>query len=198
MYDFLRGRVAAIDTRGNCSFEVYGVGYLLRISEQSRQAIPLDGSETVLHTRLQVKEDDLQLFGFADVAERAAFDLLVSVQGIGPSIAMEVLSAHPVNELRAALQRGDAAAMQRVKGIGRKSAERIVLELADKVDRIPGALPEELRSDGTAPVPADDLAFRGLIALGFGSKEAGDALGRIDQHLQEPGERVRAALRLLR
>jgi Holliday junction DNA helicase RuvA len=201
MYDFFRGRVVALDTKGRLSFEVGGVGYLLRISEQTRQAIPLDGSETTIYARLQVKDDDLQLFGFADIAERAAFDLLTTVQGIGPAIAMELLSALSVDQLRLALIGGEVKTLQAAKGIGRKSAERIVLELADKVDRIPGATPRELlaaQGGSTLGQAAEDLAFRGLIALGFSQREATEALCAIDAAISDPGERVRAALALLR
>jgi holliday junction DNA helicase RuvA len=195
MYDFFRGRVVAIDASGNCSFEVNGIGYRLRISEQTRQAIPLDGSETVLHARLQVKEDDLQLFGFADVAERAAFDLLTSVQGVGPAIAMEMLSAYSPDELRQVLAEKNSKGLQQVKGVGKKSAERLVLELADKIDRIPA----RFSVSGQADAPAsEDIAFRGLIALGFGNREAEHALVQIEPDITEAEARLRAALAVLR
>ena len=81
MYDFFRGTVVAIDASGHLSFDVQGVGYLLTVSEQTRQRIPLGGEEVVIYSRLIVREDAMLLYGFADVAERVAFDLLTSVQG---------------------------------------------------------------------------------------------------------------------
>ncbi|MBA3847918.1 MAG: Holliday junction branch migration protein RuvA, partial [Planctomycetes bacterium] len=116
MYDFLRGHVVAIDAGNRLSFDVGGIGYSLRISEWTRKYIPLDGSVTTISVRLQVKEDDLVLFGFADVAERAAFDLLTSVQGVGPGVAMAVLSSMGVDDLRRALVAKDVAALKKVKG----------------------------------------------------------------------------------
>ncbi|MFW5830403.1 MAG: Holliday junction branch migration protein RuvA [Planctomycetota bacterium] len=198
MYDFFRGRVIAIDTSGFCSFEVAGVGYQLRVSDQTRRAIPLDGSETVLHARLNVKEDALQLFGFADVAERAAFDLLTSVSGIGPAIAMELLSHYDTDQLRRILYERDSSAIQQVKGIGKKSAERLVLELADKVERIPSGRLTTTISGKTAAASPDDITYRGLIALGFGNREAEQALADIDPDLRDPEARLRAALAVLR
>jgi Holliday junction DNA helicase RuvA len=144
-----------------------------------------------VHVRLLVKEDDLVLFGFSDSAERAAFDLLTSVQMVGPVVAMAVLSALGVAELRRVLIHRDVAALRKVKGVGPKSAERIALELADKVERIPAPL--------DAPVPGASSAIqvveevhRALIVLGFDRKDAGDALAKVSR----PGLDAEALLRL--
>ncbi|MBA2482592.1 MAG: Holliday junction branch migration protein RuvA [Planctomycetes bacterium] len=198
MYDFLRGSVSSVDASGRLSFDVNGIGYSLRISEQTRRSIPLDGSTLTLYVRLQVKDDDLVLFGFSDVSERAAFDLLTSVQQVGPSVAMAVLSNLGVAELRRVLIARDVASLRRVKGVGPKSAERIVLELADKVERIPAPL--------TAPVPgaapsgalAVEEAQRALVVLGFGAKDAADALGKVAKPGMASEEILRAALGILR
>ncbi len=198
MYDFLRGTVASVDTSGRLSFDVGGVGYSLRISEQTRRAIPLDGSQLILHVRLQVKEDDLVLFGFIDVAERAAFDLLLSVQQVGPAVAMAVLSTLGVSELRRALASRDVAVLKKVKGVGPKSAERIVLELADKVERIPAPLTGSMAPGKAVGVQAVEEAQRALIVLGFGAKDAADALAKIAKPGMPPEEMLRAALGLLR
>ncbi len=196
MYDFLRGHVVAIDAGNRLSFDVGGIGYSLRISEWTRKHIPLDGSVTTISVRLQVKEDDLVLFGFADVAERAAFDLLTSVQGVGPGVAMSVLSSMGVDDLRRALVAKDVAALKKVKGVGPKSAERIALELADKVERIPTPLIETPRSpSGAAQV---EEAHRALVVLGFSPKEAADALAKAAKPGLPSEDLLRAALALLR
>jgi Holliday junction DNA helicase RuvA len=195
MYDFFRGTVANLDAHGNLSLEVGGVGYRLRISEQTRRAIPLDGSSVVVHARLVVREDDLLLFGFADPAERAAFDLLLSVQGVGPAVALAVLSALSVDALRQALLARDVAALRKVKGVGPKSAERLVLELADKVERIPASLGTGDTKPRGGPV---DEVHRALVSLGFSSKEAGDALAAIDAPAVGAEELLRQALGRLR
>src|SRR5690606_10441155 len=116
---------------------VNGVGYSLRISEQCRGAIALDGSAVTLPVRLVVRDDDLILFGFIDVSERAAFDLLTSVQQVGPAVALAILSACDVATLRGVLLTRDVGTLKKIKGVGPKTAERIVLELVDKVVRIP-------------------------------------------------------------
>jgi Holliday junction DNA helicase RuvA len=195
MYDFLRGSVAALDTSGRLSLDVGGVGYLLRISEQTRRRIPLDGSAVTVHVRLVVREDDLLLFGFADPAERAAFDLLTGVQQVGPNVALAILSALGTDELRRILLTRDAKALREVKGVGPKLAERLVVELADRVERIPASLSA---AGAGAPLRAVEEAQRALVVLGFGGKEAGDALAAIAVAGKPAEELVRLALARLR
>jgi Holliday junction DNA helicase RuvA len=199
MYDFLRGTVSALDTSGRLTLDVNGVGYSLRISEQTRRHIPLDGRTVTVHVRLLVKEDDLVLFGFSDAAERTAFDLLTSVQLVGPVVAMAVLSALGVSELRRALISRDVATLRKVKGVGPKSAERIVLELADKVERIPAPLGQPAAGPGAPTgVQAVEEAQRALIVLGFDRKDAGDALARVAQPGLDAEVLLRLALAALR
>ena len=197
MYDFLRGTVATIDTSGRLALDVNGVGYSLRISEQTRRQIALDGSVVTVQVRLVVREDDLILFGFADVAERAAFDLLVSVQQVGPVVALAILSHLGVDDLRRALTTRDVALLKKVKGVGPKSAERIVLELADKVERIPAPrhAPAACAPSGVAAL---EEAARALVVLGFGAKEAADALAAVATPGVGSEALLRAALARLR
>lgn len=195
MYDFLRGSVANLDSAGRLSLDVNGVGYFLRISEETRKRIPLDGSTVTVYVRLVVREDDLILFGFHDPAERVAFDLLTSVQQVGVNIALAVLSALGVSELRRVLISRDIARLRKVKGIGPKSAERIAMELADKVERIPAPLEPH---GATAGVQAVEEAHRALVVLGFSSKEAADALAKVATPGTKGEELLRAALAVLR
>lgn len=195
MYDFLRGSVAALDASGRLSLDVGGVGYLLRISEQTRRRIPLDGSAVTVHARLVVREDDLLLFGFADPAERAAFDLLTSVQQVGPNVALAILSALGTDELRRILLTRDAKSLREVKGVGPKLAERLVVELADRVERIPASLSA---AGAGAPARATEEAQRALVVLGFGGKEAADALAVVATPGKPAEELVRLALARLR
>ena len=205
MYDFFRGAVVHIDNQGNCCLDVNGVGYLLRISEYTRQALPLDGSPALLHARLVVRDDEMLLFGFYDAAERAAFDLLTGVQGVGPAVALAVLSTLGVNELRRALQTKDVAMLKKVKGVGAKSADRMALELSDKVDRIPTMAGEPYSVETAEPAaismnePSSE-AHRALIALGFSAKESEVALKSLadDASLTSSEDYVRAALGVLR
>jgi holliday junction DNA helicase RuvA len=195
MYDFLRGSVAALDATGRLSLEVGGVGYLLRISGQTRSRIPLDGSAVTVHVRLVVREDDLLLFGFADPAERAAFDLLTAVQQVGPNVALAILSALGTDELRRVLLTRDAKSLREVKGVGPKLADRLVVELADRVERIPASLSV---AGASAPARAVEEAQRALVVLGFGTKDATDALAAVSAPGKAAEELVRLALARLR
>ena len=202
MYDFFRGRVAQLDASGSCSFEVAGIGYHLRISEHTRARLPLDGSETLVYARLLVREDDLALFGFADPAERSAFDLLTGVQGVGPLVALAILSTFTVAELRRVLLAGNAQALRQVRGVGPKVANRLALELADKVDRIPAPredLPaEEIGNTAASHAQAYDEARQALVSLGFGNRDAVDALEQVAEPGHNAEELLRLALVLLR
>lgn len=197
MYDFFRGQVVTIDTAGFLTLDVQGVGYHLRVSEHTRQTLPLDGSTTTVFARLVVRDDDLILFGFGDPAERAAFDLLTSVQGVGPALAMAVLSALPVSLLRQVLLRRDVTALKKIKGVGAKTAERLALELADKIDRIP-APREELPSSDVGPSVQSDAARQALVALGYQQREAIDALRQVPDPQAPTAELLRQALVHLR
>ncbi len=190
MYDFLRGSVAALDAGGRLSFDVGGVGWSLRI----RQRIPLDGRTVTVWVRLVVREDDLLLFGFADVAERSAFDLLTAVQGVGPAVAMAILSHLGVGELRRALVVRDRAALHAVKGVGPKLAERVVLELADKAERIPA--PAEAAATPGAQIATD--VGRALVALGYSTAQAADAVAKANRPGVDSEALLRACLALLR
>lgn len=199
MYDFFRGTVASLDTSGHLALAVQGVGYLLRVSERTRARLPLDGSPVTVHARLIVRDDDLQLFGFADPAERAAFDLLTSVQGVGPSVALAILSDHEVAALRQLLIRKDAAALRKTRGVGAKSAERIALELHDKVDRIPAPAGDAAETlDARDDDGALDEARQALVALGFGNKQAVDALSQVADRAGDAESLLRLALASLR
>ncbi len=200
MYDFFRGRVLAIDANGQVSLDVNGIGYLLRISEQTRQSVALDGSEITIYARLIVKEDDLRLFGFADTAERAAFDLVTTVQGVGPAAAMEMLSLYSTDQLRQILANRDSSAIMKTKGIGKKTAERLIIDLHDKVERIPvtiAELEEGKPATAAASTPSKDEAYRALVALGFSPRDSEIALENVDPS-SSTEEMVRAALTSMR
>ena len=202
MYDFLRGAVVSVDTANRVSFEVGGVGYLLRVSALTRKAIPLDGKAVVVYVRLVVREDDLILFGFHDVAERVCFDLLTSVDKVGPVIAMSILGAMSPLMLRDTIAGKFVKNLSTIKGVGPKSAERIVIELGTKLDRIPvAAAPEGLTAISANFDEQKKQAAQGLVALGFqraASVEAVNAVFAADPALTDASNILRAALARLR
>ena len=153
--------------------ECGGVGYRLAVSAETLRRIPAVGQDAVLHTHLVVRDDALQLYGFATEKERELFLLLLGVQAVGPKVALAVLSAGPPRELLAALGAGDSTRFQAVPGIGKRTAERIVVELREKVADSAPTAPEIsiTRSDDPRAV-----AREGLIGLGYSAQEADSLL----------------------
>jgi holliday junction DNA helicase RuvA len=153
-----------------------GVGYRLTVSAETLKAVPATGREAFLHAELVSREDSLALFGFASEEERDLFGQLVSVSGVGPKVAIAVLSGGPARELLRAIAAGDAKRFQAAPGIGKRTAERIIVELRDKVT---GALEEEV-AIGTEGGDARALARDGLVNLGYAPLEAEQLLDGID------------------
>lgn len=166
--------------------DVNGVGYLLHATPSVLRRGE-GGGELAVETYLHVREDALQLYGFADRAERELFVQLLAVSGVGPKVALSVVSGSPVDELRRAIARGDSARFQAIPGIGKKTAERIVLELREK---LADGVPPAATPSGDAHMVARDA----LVELGWSLLEAERALADVDEALP-PEERVRLALK---
>jgi Holliday junction DNA helicase RuvA len=146
-----------------------GVGYRLAVSAETLKAVPATGREAFLHAELIARDDSLALYGFASEEERDLFRELISVSGVGPKVAIATLSGGAARDLLRAIAAGDAKRFQAVPGIGKRTAERIIVELREKVA---GSLEEEIRA---APGAADDprlLARDGLVNLGYTPQEA--------------------------
>ena len=185
----LRGRPVARTPEG-LVLDVAGVGYLVQATPSAvRKA---DGSDEVtLLTYLNVREDALQLFGFGEQAERDLFVSLLSVNGVGPKVALAVVSGSPAAELRRAIVLEDAARFQAIPGIGKKTAERIVLELKEKLADEPAY---GFQDDASTRFKPTLVAREALVELGYTLLEAEQALAATDPDLP-PEERVRQALR---
>ena len=181
----LRGTVAA-RTGAGVVIDVGGVGYLVAATPRVRARV---GEETTVETYLHVREDALQLYGFADAEERELFVHLLTVSGIGPKVALAVVSGSPAAELRKAIAMGDHARFQAIPGIGKKTAERIVLELKEKL----GAVTEPALS-AVGDAPGHLVARDALVELGYSIVDAERALADVDPELPAE-ERVRLALR---
>jgi Holliday junction DNA helicase RuvA len=145
-----------------------GVGYRLAVSTETLRQVPRVGERTSLHTHLIVRDDALLLYGFAAEEERDLFLLLLGVQSVGPKMALAVLSGGPPRELLGAVAGGDTARLQAVPGIGKRTAERIVVELREKVG-VPTAADDIVITRGDDP---RTLARDGLLGLGFSLQEA--------------------------
>jgi Holliday junction DNA helicase RuvA len=172
--------------------DVGGVGYRLSVSAETLRHVPAAGGEAALHAHLIVRDDALQLYGFATEEERDLFLLLLGVQSVGPKVALGVLSGGTPRELILALAGGDAKRFQAVPGIGKRTAERIVVELRDKVAPDAGA--------GDIVISRSDdprsLAREGLVELGFPAAEAEKLLSGAEGETVE--DLIGAALRGVR
>jgi holliday junction DNA helicase RuvA len=154
---------------GEVVIEAGGVGYRLAVSSETLAAVPAAGSEARLFTHLVVRDDGMHLFGFASQAERELFLMLIGVQSVGPKVALAVLSGGTPRELLNAIASGDAARFQAVPGIGKRTAERIIVELREKVA---GKVSDEIVVRRTAADDPRTLAREGLLGLGFTPQEA--------------------------
>jgi holliday junction DNA helicase RuvA len=167
-----------------------GVGYRLAVSSETLKAVPAAGSEAFLHAELISRDDSLALYGFSAEEERDLFRLLITVSGIGPKVAIATLSGGSTRDLLRAIAAGDAKRFQAVPGIGKRTAERIIVELREKVA---GALEEEVVAVTGEGGSARTLARDGLVNLGYAPLEAEQLLDGVEG--TEPQELVAAALR---
>ncbi len=168
--------------------DVNGVGYVLAATPGAVRAAEA-GGEVAVETYLHVREDALQLYGFTDASERQLFLHLLTVAGIGPKVALAIVSGAPAGELRRAIVLQDAARFQAVPGVGKKTAERIVLELKEKLGA-EDPVPISVAAGTSVHVTARDA----LVELGYSVLEAEQALASVDPGLPAE-ERVRLALR---
>ena len=167
MIALVEGRVA-VRRADHVVVSCGGVGYRLAVSAETLRHVPPVGKDAVLHTHLIVRDDALLLYGFATEEERDLFLLLIGVQAVGPKMALAVLSGGPPREVLGAVAAGDTARLQAAPGIGKRTAERIVVELREKV----GGLASD---DPIVIARGDDprlLARDGLVGLGFSPQEA--------------------------
>jgi Holliday junction DNA helicase RuvA len=181
MIGLLRGEVA-VRRVDHVLLLCGGVGYRAAVSAETLRHVPAVGKQTTLHTHLIVRDDALSLYGFHSEQERDLFLMLLSVQAVGPKVALAVLSGGPPRELVAALAAGDSARLQAVPGIGKRTAERIIVELREKVG-VMGDLADVLDIDAGAlaarrAASPRSLAREGLLELGYGPAEAEDLLRR--------------------
>lgn len=171
MIAFLTGRLA-LKTETACTLDVGGVGYRLLMSTASLAALPAEGDSVTVHTYLHVREDGLTLFGFESAEEKELFEALIGVSGVGPKVALAALSAFKPNALRDAIAREDAALVASVPGIGKKTAERMIVDLKDKLGATAAMGGTSARVDFCAAAEAREA----LLAMGFSPAEVSAAL----------------------
>ncbi|MDI9260552.1 Holliday junction branch migration protein RuvA [Alicyclobacillus sendaiensis] len=195
MIAFLRGRVAFLGP-GYVDLDVRDVGYRVHVCDRTHAALNL-GDTAFLYTHHHVREDGWALYGFETVEERALFERLVAVSGIGPKLALQVIGATGVSEMVAAILAEDAERLSRLPGIGRKLASRLIVELREKVSDL---APAALHAPGPASRPqgrAEEDAVSALVALGYRLREAEEAVSAVGKGHQSVEETIKAALTYL-
>lgn len=194
MIDSLRGKVL-LKEPNLVVVECGGVGYACKTGMQTAAAVGSIGEEVMLYTRMTVREDDVSLFGFATRSERTCFDQLTSVSGVGPKNALAILSDLTPDRFALAIAAGDAKAFTKTKGIGTKTAQRIVLELKDKVTKT-------VQTEGFPQAPvsisggAMEEAMSALLVLGYTQGEVAGVLQSLDPALSS-SELIRQSLMML-
>jgi holliday junction DNA helicase RuvA len=177
MIAHLRGRLLS-KTPNQAILECAGVGYDVTISVTTFSALPTEGAEATLHIHTHVREDLIALFGFSETQEKRLFEKLLTISGIGPKLAITVLSGISADRLITAIRSGDHATLTRIPGIGKKTSERVVLELKDKLDDLATTIPTTTGAGphhGAAGQAGDD-ALSALVNLGYPRPSAQKAI----------------------
>lgn len=198
MYAFIEGQVCE-KAGGTLVLLAGGVGYQLSCSMNTLQAAPAMGETMRCYTYLSVREDAMELFGFATREERTLFLSLTGVSGVGAKTALGLLGAMPLHDLNLAILLGDVTALSRAPGIGKKTAQRIALELKDKVSQADVNAPASTGSSTVAQMTTDSVtdAMEALEALGYSGTEARNALMKVKDQSDKTDELIRLALRSL-
>ena len=197
MIGHLRGRLAAKHPP-QLLIDVGGVGYELEAPMSTFYGLPAVGADVSLHTHLVVREDAHVLFGFGTERERGLFRELIKVSGVGPRIALGILSGVSVDDFHRCVEANDAASLTRVPGIGRKTAERLIIEMRDRLKSLLGpAFDVKGPVSGAAPQPTSPQAeaFSALVALGYKPAEATRLLQKADASAVTTEDLIRQALR---
>ncbi len=179
MLDYIRGRVVS-KSPTRLILEVAGIGYLLHIPLSTFEKIPNHG-EFIILTQLFIREDQIKMYGFATVEERDLFQMLLSVAGIGPNTAIAILSGSAVNDIKHAVINEDSRALEKIKGVGKKTAERIILELKNIIKQITTSMPTDTDVGQKAFISDAVMA---LISLGYGRSVAENAVREAARRLQ--------------
>lgn len=190
MISRLTGTLAHIDPR-YIVLDVQGVGYKVFTTVDIMSKLGKEKEDITLWTYLAVRETALDLYGFTSLSELDFFELLITISGIGPKTALGILNSASVQALETAIQTGDTSHITKISGIGKKVAEKIVMELKDKIDKVSHS--EESKS----AMKTDTDALEALKSLGYSQNEARDALKEVPKSVVKTNEKVREALKIL-
>ncbi|MDO8558488.1 MAG: Holliday junction branch migration protein RuvA [bacterium] len=170
--------------------DIAGTGYKIFVSNETNLTLPQEGGKVKLHTFLYVREDALELYGFATENEQMLFELLNTVSGIGPRAAMNILGASSPQKLQEAIAHGDEGILTAVSGIGKKLAARVIAELKDKIREV-------IHYEGGTKNIGDSEVFDALRKFGYGERQIQEVLRKLPADLTKIEERIRSALKML-
>lgn len=193
MIAFLTGRVAE-RTASHVLLDVNGVGYSLAMSTGSLSTLPATGDTVTIHTYLHVREDELSLYGFESPAEKSLFEMLITVSGVGPKVALAALSSFAPDALASAICAEDVALVGTIPGVGKKTAQRIVLDLKDRLEAAGAAVGRG--SAGTAAAQSAE-AREALQSMGFSSAEIAAAMKGFEGDTADAQGQLKHALKRL-
>lgn len=191
MISLLKGKAIETGNR-HVVIDIHDIGYKVFVTDDTLHSIKMN-SEMILWTHLAIRENSQDLYGFTTRKERDFFELLITVSGVGPKSALNILSLISSETLGSAIRTGSTAHLVKVSGIGRKTAEKIVLELKDKM----GGMGSDSNVELTAGMSSDMDVIEALKALGYDADDAREALKRIDKKVTDTGAKVKAALKML-
>lgn len=200
MIRFLRGQYLYYESGAIVVETSGGIGFRVFVSDTSSLLAKREGDELEIYTYMQVKEDGMALYGFADTEGLALFEQLITVKGVGPKAGLAIMSLGTPNQIKAVISGGDAASIAMAPGIGKKTAERVILELKDKVSALP--LEGADLGGGIAPAAAPGSGERGeaviaLTTLGYSKKEAESAVASVPDEDLSAEEYVKKSLKFL-
>lgn len=202
MISYIRGELAAVE-KDKIVVDVNGVGWGIYMPEQTMGRLPSIGEEVKIHTYLNVREDAMQLYGFCTRDDLEIFKLVIGVSGIGPKGGLNILSNLSADDLRFAVLSGDAKAISAAPGIGKKTAEKLIIELKDKLN-LEEVLENKANGDdfqesntsgGTSEIQSE--AVQALVALGYGSTESLRAVKKVSAKCETVEDVLKAALKNL-
>jgi Holliday junction DNA helicase RuvA len=198
MISHLNGILEHVD-KNHLVVDVSDVGYQVNVSANTLSRLPKIGERVKLYTYQVVREDELSLYGFLSKEERNLFSLLLTVSGVGPKASMSMISAFPIDKLVAAITQANVDLISSVPGIGKKTAQKLVIELKEKVAKVYALKPSDMTIGISGDTPVVSDAISALIALGYSPREARDAIlkGGIDLTSQDVEHIIKQALKNL-
>ncbi|CEG56662.1 Holliday junction branch migration protein RuvA [Legionella fallonii] len=196
MIGWLNGQIVDKHQPGKLVIDVNGVGYDVETSLNTFFQMDGQNKPVGLHIHTVVREDALLLYGFLEKEERSLFRALIKVNGVGPKLAMAILSSISPNEFIQCIQQENAALLTKLPGIGKKTAERLVVEMRDSIKQF-NSIPSELTSKSTSKMRSQDEAISALEALGYKPQEASKTVNKIDDGMKSCEQLIREALQIL-